>query len=131
MPGGGSGEFQGEKYFSCSDGHGLFFPVEKLKRDDRFGSPIDPATVKELEEDSEKDKARSTAEMPNTGLSPVGGDRVQASQSQSLEPTLEPIIAKNKPGRSQSLGNTPVSSNPLSPLRRPTGPFQLLHELLG
>jgi len=34
--GGCSGEFQGVKYFDCAPGHGLFFPVNLLKRDDRF-----------------------------------------------------------------------------------------------
>ena len=36
VEGGRSGEFQGEEYFRCSPGHGLFLPVNRLKRDDRF-----------------------------------------------------------------------------------------------
>ena len=36
VEGGHSGEFQGEQYFRCSPGHGLFLPVDRLKRDDRF-----------------------------------------------------------------------------------------------
>ena len=36
MLGGCSGEFQGVKYFGCAPDHGLFFPVNLLKRDDRF-----------------------------------------------------------------------------------------------
>ena len=34
--GGCSGEFQGTKLFNCAPDHGLFFPVNLLKRDDRF-----------------------------------------------------------------------------------------------
>ena len=36
VEGGHSGEFQGEQYFRCSTGHGLFLPVDRLKWDDRF-----------------------------------------------------------------------------------------------
>ena len=36
VEGGCSGEFLDEEYFRCSPGHGLFLPVDRLKRDDRF-----------------------------------------------------------------------------------------------
>ena len=36
VEGGHSGEFLEEQYFTCSPGHGLFLPVDRLKRDDRF-----------------------------------------------------------------------------------------------
>ena len=37
-PGGSSGELQGVHYFNCQKDHGIFLPLEMLKRDDRFDS---------------------------------------------------------------------------------------------
>ncbi len=36
VPGGGDGSKDGERYFYCANGHGLFLPVRMLKKDNRF-----------------------------------------------------------------------------------------------
>ena len=36
MKGGGDGSIAGVQHFTCADGHGLFLPLSRLKRDDRF-----------------------------------------------------------------------------------------------
>ena len=45
VKGGGDGSYGGVVHFTCPLGHGLFLPLCRLKRDDRFDVPDD--TVEE------------------------------------------------------------------------------------
>ena len=36
VPGGGDGSINGERLFQCPDRHGLFLPMARIKRDNRF-----------------------------------------------------------------------------------------------
>lgn len=36
VEGGGSGSFKDVSYFCCPEGHGLFLPLSRLRRDTRF-----------------------------------------------------------------------------------------------
>ena len=36
VDGGGSGSFQDVSYFRCPNGHGIFLPLSRLRRDTRF-----------------------------------------------------------------------------------------------
>ena len=36
VDGGGSGSFQDVSYFCCPNGHGIFLPLSRLRRDTRF-----------------------------------------------------------------------------------------------
>ena len=55
VEGGGSGSFLGISYFSCSDGHGLFLPTSRLKKDNRFEeeTPTNTSATTQKESDSQ------------------------------------------------------------------------------
>ena len=99
IEGGHSGEFQGEQYFTCSPGHGLFLPVDRLKRDDRFD-----------EDDVETDETRRL--LGKLHLSPERDTLHQQPQaspderSQSHESTSQECSPVNKAERSQSSEST-------------------------
>ena len=99
VEGGHSGEFQGEQYFTCSPGHGLFLPVDRLKRDDRFD-----------EDDVETDETRRL--LGKLHLSPERDTLHQQPQaspderSQSHESTSQECSPVNKAERSQSSEST-------------------------
>ena len=87
VEGGHSGEFQGEQYFRCSPGHGLFLPVDRLKRDDRFD-----------EDDVETDETRRllgslhlSPERDTLHQQPQASPVNKADRSQSSESTLDAL----------------------------------------
>ena len=51
MKGGGDGSIAGVQHFTCAEGHGLFLPLSRLKRDDRFDA-LDNADEVETSESS-------------------------------------------------------------------------------
>ena len=61
VKGGHSGGFKGVQYFECPPGHGLFFPVDRLKRDDRFeADDIETDENRRLSESLPKSAERDT-----------------------------------------------------------------------
>ena len=112
-PGGSSGELQGEHYFNCQKDHGIFLPLEMLKRDDRFDSiKSTELAVQEMNisgSDAEKDQTR----RPSADKTPDKGtpSSLASRHSQSLEPTpleVSPCTSKNRAQESHSLESTPV-----------------------
>ena len=71
MKGGSSGTFQGNNYFSCSEGHGLFLPLSRLKRDNRFAevdANTDEAPTVSSDHDSESSQPSRSASAPEDRL---------------------------------------------------------------
>lgn len=59
VEGGHSGELKGVQYFTCEDGYGLFLPVSRLQRDNRFDDPPSLICAPTPERDeAEKDKEK-------------------------------------------------------------------------
>ena len=99
VKGGHSGGFQGVQYFKCPPGQGLFFPVDGLKRDDRFE-----------EDDVETDETRRlSGSLPKSAERDTLHQQPQASpdeRSQSHESTSQECSPVNKAERSQSSEST-------------------------
>ena len=99
MPGAGSGDLLGVKYFNCAPGHGLFYPVSRLKRDDRF-----------KDGDVETDETRS-AEMQPTNTPhrqpQAETDQRRVLQSESLNPTSQEYSPAGRMQSSHSAGSIP------------------------
>jgi len=75
--GGCSGEFQGVKYFGCAPDHGLFFPVNLLKQDDRF-------------EDGESTPPGSSSSFPLLGLSSDQSTYDALKELETMRPPSNP-----------------------------------------
>ena len=102
VEGGHSGEFQGKEYFRCSPGHGLFLPVDRLRRDDRFDK-----------DDVETDETRRllgnlhlSTERDTLHQQPQASPDKSSLQSQSRESTSQNCSPVNKAERSQSSEST-------------------------
>ena len=136
-PGGSSGELQGVHYFNCQKDHGIFLPLEMLKRDDRFDSiKSTELAVQEMNisgSDAEKDQTR----RPSADKTPDKGtpSSLASCPSQSLEPTpleVSPCTSKNRAQESHSLESTPVLAAAAAALFSGTdSPLQKMEELLS
>ena len=49
VPGGGDGSINGESLFRCPDRHGLFLPMARIKRDNRFNPDGSQNTTQSIE----------------------------------------------------------------------------------
>ena len=102
VEGGHSGEFQGEQYFRCSPGHGLFLPVDQLKRDDRFDKDdVETDETKRLSGSLPKSPERDTLHQQ-----PQASPDERYLQSQSHESTSQGCSLVNKAERLQSAEST-------------------------
>ena len=75
VEGGGPGSFQGTSYFSCSDGHGLFLPMSRLKRDNLFeeGTPTNTSATTQKESDSQPVRPAQPGRSTSDPLSNLSG----------------------------------------------------------
>ena len=98
MKGGHSGEFEGIRYFTCEDGHGVILPIIRVQRDDRFGLPALKGGPTPAGDDVEKDKHMPsnytpgpTSPKPSDGTSPLSSVPLKTSQKDvlSLAATVE------------------------------------------
>lgn len=89
VDGGHSGEMNGVRYFTCEDGYGLFLPVSRLQRDDRFDDPPSLIRAPTPEGDeAEKDKKKLSTPPPLSVESLTLTDEdVSASQSTASPPS--------------------------------------------
>ena len=82
VDGGGSGSFKDVSYFTCSEGHGLFLPLSRLRRDTRFyegddseTSSSEPSvTSKTSQQGGESASATNTQDPLGDILSKLMGD---------------------------------------------------------
>lgn len=81
VDGGGCGSFQNFSYFSCREGHGLFLPLSRLRRDTRFHegdgdetSAREPVTSKTSQQGGESASTTNTQDPISDLLSKLMGD---------------------------------------------------------
>ena len=80
---------KGVQYFTCEDGYGLFLPVSRLKRDDRFDDPpslICAPTPEGDEAEKDEEKLSTFPPLSVESLTLTDGD-VPASQSMASPPS--------------------------------------------
>jgi len=114
--GGCSGEFEGEKHFDCAPGHGLFVPVNLLKRDDRFedGDVETDETRRlsgSLSKSAEMQPVNTPRQQPQTDT-----DQRRVLRSESLTPTSQGYSPAGRVETSQSAGSTSPESSSSFPL---------------
>ena len=108
MLGGCSGEFQGMKHFNCAPDHGLFFPVNLLKRDDRFEHG-------DIETDETRRLSAKSAERQPTQTET---DQKRVLRSESFTPPSQGYSPAGREESSQSAGSTPSGNSSSFPLFR-------------
>ena len=116
MPGGHSGEFEGVKYFNPAPDHGVFFPVNLLKRDDRFeDGDVETDKTRRLSHSLSKS---ADMQLVNTPLqqSQTDADQRRVLRSESLTPTSKGYSPAGRVETSQSAGSTPLKNSSSFPL---------------
>ena len=102
VKGGHSGGFQGVQYFNCPPGQGLFFPVDGLKRDDRFEE--DDVETDETKRPS--DSLPKSAERDTLQQQPQASPDERFLRPQSHESTSQECPPLSTAERSQSSEST-------------------------
>ena len=78
VDGGGSGSFKDVSYFSCTEGHGLFLPLSRLRKDARFhesdGSETSATEPVASQQGGESASATNTQDPLSDMLSKLMGD---------------------------------------------------------
>jgi len=112
---GHSGEFQGVKYFDCAPDHGLFIPVNLLKRDDRFDDDVETDETRRLSgslsKSAEMQPVNTPRQQPQTDT-----DQRRVLRSESLTPTSQGYSPAGRVETSQSAGSTSPESSSIFPL---------------
>ena len=65
VDGGHSGKYEGKRYFTCDDGHGVFLPMTTLRPDDRFDPPPLKGGAMPSGEAAEKDQHMLSSSVPS------------------------------------------------------------------